>query len=126
MERDELEAQLKETKRKLDQSVDDLRGVVGDKFEEYKSKSIKIGKTALIVGAAFYFTYKIFGSLFGSKKETVVMEDASSEQLPVKVVSSESKIVTMIKEQIALFLIAIIKQKIAEYLQQLDLLEKSE
>jgi hypothetical protein len=79
------------------------------------NKTKKIGTTALIVGGVLLVGYIVGRKLFSSKKEGRLPRIPSTH-LMVQRPKSELAIVTMIKEQIMLFLIAIVKEKLTAYI----------
>ena len=79
------------------------------------NKTKKIGTTALIVGGVLLVGYIVGRKLFFSKKEGQLPRIPSTH-LMVQRPKSELAIVTMIKEQIMLFLIAIVKEKLTAYI----------
>ncbi len=74
------------------------------------------GKTFLIVGGTVWVTYKIIKGLNSQRQERKMQHNLHEEQYAVAPVKPSSGIAKMIKQQIALFLIAIIKQKLTEAL----------
>ncbi|HEY8399975.1 MAG TPA: hypothetical protein VIK89_01865 [Cytophagaceae bacterium] len=76
-------------------------------------KAKKVSTTALIIGGtalAVYFIGKFFFSGRGKKK--IVVGKKPATELMIAKPKEESAIVRMIKEQIALFLIALAKEKL--------------
>ena len=79
-------------------------------------------KGAAMIGGMIFVGYSIY-KLFMEKEETeeVPVQENEAVLTPVPVQDkSESSVVRMIKESIALFLIGIAKQKIQEFLQNLE------
>ncbi|MEY3416648.1 MAG: hypothetical protein RL711_3 [Bacteroidota bacterium] len=86
---------------------------------ELKGNVAKIGKTALAVGTGVLATYLLYKMFFGNKRVKSFVKAKNNYQpentLVVQRVE-ESPLVRKIKEQIVLFLIAIAKQKLQEYI----------
>jgi hypothetical protein len=78
------------------------------------NKSKKIGTGALIVGGVLLVGYIVGRKLFSKKEDK--LPGIPSTHLMVQRPKSESAIVTMIKEQILLFVMAVIKEKLTAYI----------
>ena len=91
-----------------------------DQLSELKKEAEGWIKGAAIVGGLIFVGYSMY-KLFMENDVEEEMQTQEKETVPVPVHSnSESSIVRMIKESIALFLIGIAKQKIQEFLQNLE------
>jgi hypothetical protein len=82
-------------------------------------KSKKIGTTALIVGGVLLVGY-IVGRKLLSKKEGKVPPGIPSTHLMIQRPKSEPAIVTLIKEQMMLFVMAVIKEKLTAYINAVE------
>ncbi|MFN3403285.1 MAG: hypothetical protein ACK40G_04265 [Cytophagaceae bacterium] len=81
----------------------------------------KIGFTLLLLGGACAAAYLVTRAIIPSKpKKEKKVTSAPADGLIVTEPKRESEIVKMIKEQIALFLIALVKEKLTSYLKSLD------
>lgn len=87
---------------------------------QLKGNISKIGKSALIVGSGVLATYLLYKMFFGKKEVQTIVQPQSTvnpeNTVVIQRVEEESGIVKRIKEQIALFLISIAKQKLQEYI----------
>lgn len=104
----------------LEGRSEQFKAAAKGEVKEFKGNVSKIGNTALIVGTgvlAAYFVYKMF---FGNSKTKMIVRPKEynypENTVVVQRVEEESTIVKRIKEQIALFLISIAKQKLQEYI----------
>lgn len=90
---------------------------------QFKGNISKIGKTALIVGSGVLATYLLYKMFFGKKEVQTIVQPQSvvrpENTVVVQRVEEDSNLVKRIKEQIALFLISIAKQKLQEYIEGL-------
>ena len=88
-----------------------------------KENAGRIGKNALIISGALLASYLVVRLLVGKgkdnpkSKQTVAADE--NRHLPVAPARRESTIVSMIKQQIALFLVAIAKEQITKAIEQL-------
>lgn len=85
-------------------------------LENIKTYFSQWGKTFLIVGGTVWVTYKIIKGLSSHQQERERQQSLQDQQYALATVKPSSRIAKMIKQQIALFLIAIIKQKLTEAL----------
>jgi hypothetical protein len=104
----------------LEGRSEQFKAAAKGEVKEFKGNVSKIGNTALIVGSGVLATYFIYKMFFGnSKTKTIVRPkeyNCPENTVVVQRVEEESTIVKRIKEQIALFLISIAKQKLQEYI----------
>lgn len=83
------------------------------------SRVKKMGTGALLVGGTALLVFLIGRQLFSSgkkDKKKVLLEKQPTTQLMIAEPKEESPIVRMIKEQMALFLIAIVKEKLTAFI----------
>lgn len=85
----------------------------------------RVGLTALLAGAALVTTYYVASKIFGkskSKKQWIANKNnpAGVEIMSMRPVSTSSHWFAMVKEQMLLFVLAILKQKLAEYLESIN------
>lgn len=91
-----------------------------DQLSELKKDAESWVKGAAIIGGMVFVGYSIY-KLFMEKEEEVETAHEEKEAVLTPVHNKgESRIVRMIKESIALFLIGIAKQKIQEFLKNLE------
>lgn len=84
----------------------------------------RVGLTALLAGAALVTTYYLASKIFGkskSKKQWVANENnAGNQVVSMRPASTTPNWYAMVKEQMMLFVLAMLKQKLAEYLESID------
>ncbi|HXA01231.1 MAG TPA: hypothetical protein VNW99_04540, partial [Cytophagaceae bacterium] len=107
--KEDIETSMKNERMKLEEQLNAYTATLGN-----KSKSIGAG--ALIVGGILVVGY-IVGRrfLFPGKKSKLISSDPSTH-LMLRTPKHESAIVRMIKEQMTMFLIAIIKERLTAYI----------
>ena len=107
-------------RRGLMRSNVEYQEALEDQLSGLKKDAESWMKGAAIVGGMIFVGYSIY-KLFMEKEETEEVQENEGVLTPVPVQDkSESSVVRMIKESIALFLIGIAKQKIQEFLQNLE------
>lgn len=84
----------------------------------------RVGLTALLAGAALVTAYYLASKIFGkskNKKQWVANETTEDQQLvSMRPTSNTPYWFAMVKEQMMLFVLAVLKQKLVEYLQSID------
>lgn len=106
---------LSERKARLEEQSSHYRKALDTDLSELKLDLRRWGRTLLIVSGSLYGLYKVVKLLRGSSEGP--MEDPEiPKQAALIQPAKESVIVTKIKEQIALFLLAIAMQKIKSFL----------
>jgi hypothetical protein len=83
------------------------------------TKSKSIGTGALIVGGILVVGY-IVGRKFLFKDKKSKLHSEPSTHLMIKAPKQESAIVRMLKEQMTMFLIAVIKERLTAYINSAD------
>jgi hypothetical protein len=88
------------------------------KISSMATDAKKIGVGLLLVAGAFTVAYLVTRGIFSSKKTKVIKQKAGSgvAEVVLREPRKESDIIRMIKNQIALFLMAIAKEKLSAYL----------
>ena len=104
-------------RRGLMQTNADYQEALEDQLTALKQEAESWLKGAAIIGGIIFVGYSFY-KLF-MEKEDMPMQENEATLTPVHN-KSESSIVRMIRESIALFLIGIAKQKIQEFLQNLE------
>jgi len=113
-------------KTTLKKSADDYKSAISNQIEHIKANAAQYGKTILIVGGVIFITYKLVRMLTSRDEDDVeVKVVGGAHPVPVYASRSGRSIFDMIKEQIALFIIAIAKEKLVKYLQNLDMFKDS-
>lgn len=93
-----------------------LKQEADEYLENIKQYFSRWGKTFLVVGGTVWVTYKVIKGLSSQQQEKVRSHNFQEERYAVATVRPSSGIAKMIRQQITLFLIAIIKQKLTEAL----------
>lgn len=118
MDKEIIEQDLRVRKARLDKSRADFKNAIIERVGDLKADAKKWGTVAIIGLGTIYIAYRVIRKATSTKSK----ESSQSGNQPVLMnTGGESKIVSMIKEQIALFLFAIAKKKLLEYLQKSDL-----
>lgn len=110
-------------KEKLFEAIDELReslNLSDEDMEVVKEWGIKL----LVTGVSVYIAYRLIRTLLGYKKGVPVLEAKRSSSK--RHIREASPISRMIKEQIALFLVAFIRQRIVAFLEEKGLLVDEE
>ncbi len=100
-------------KKELYNKSDQFRSAVTSDINQLKFDIARIGRNFLIIGGSLYVAYKLSKLITGSSSD-------SQEEQPQKLVSSRetSTMAAKIKEQIALFLLALAFRKLKEFVQE--------
>ncbi|MFN6944334.1 MAG: hypothetical protein ACK4ND_05265 [Cytophagaceae bacterium] len=97
-----------------------------DELDDLKEDIKGIGTKALLIGGGALVAYFVFKKIFSKKgkkekgPQKVVYADPNTQMI-VQQPKEESAIVKMIKEHIALFIIGIVKEKLAAYIREAEL-----
>lgn len=105
---------LTKRKQQLYRQSDRYKTALSTDLQGMKVDLSKWGKDFLIIGGSLYVAYKVF-KLFRGEEELDV-EVAGDQTQAVVVTREPSLIVSKIKEQITLFLLALAVKKLKEYL----------
>ncbi len=108
---------MADRKAQLSQATEKYKKAIENQVVDLRANAGKIGKNALVIGGVLLVSYAVVRLLVG-KEKTKKIEEQEKRFLPVAAVKKESRIVSMIKQQIALFLLGIAKQRIAEFLEK--------
>jgi len=104
--KEELKASARKYQDSLEKDVDELVD---------KAKTILTG--TVVIGAGFWVAYKLFKALFSS-------DDEEDERESDHEVSHKPSVFSVVKQailkEIAIFLLGILKEKVAEYLQGIN------
>ena len=104
---------LSKRKEQLHRQSDRYRSALNTDLNDIKIDLSKFGKDFLIIGGSLYAVYKLFKLFRGSDDQ--IQENESAQTLVVTKESS-SVMVAKIKEQIALFLLALALKKLKEFI----------
>ena len=110
---------IADRKAALSQSAKKYRTAIDEQLNGLKANAGKIGRNTLVISGVLVVSYLIVRALTKGKKSGKSAATEPERYLPAAPVRRESRIVSMIRQQIALFLIAIAKQKITEVIAQL-------
>jgi len=91
-----------------------LKEAISNNFDDIKSNSEDVSKAVLIGGGVIFAGYLIYRMLRSDSHDHENLDDKSV--IVVNNSAQESTIVKSIKNAIATFILAIAKQKLAEYL----------
>ncbi|WP_028978741.1 hypothetical protein [Sporocytophaga myxococcoides] len=92
------------------------------KISSMTTDAKKIGMGLLLVGGAFAVAYLVTRGIFSSKKPKVVRQSGNGvTEVVLREPRRESDIVRMIKDQITLFLMSIVKEKLNAYLKGIEI-----
>lgn len=108
---------IADRKAALSQSAGKYRLAIKEQAGGLKANAGRIGKNTLVIGGVLLASYLVVRMLAKERKPKNAAQPGG--YLPAAPVRRESTVVAMIKQQIALFLIAIAKQKITEVIAQL-------
>jgi hypothetical protein len=115
--KEDIETRMMNERMQLESQLDAYSESLG-------TRSKSTGTAALIVGGILVVGYIVGRKfLFKGKKRKALSSDPS-DQLMLRSPKQESAIVRMIKEQMALFLIAVIKEKLTAYINSTDINKK--
>ncbi|MCU0352176.1 MAG: hypothetical protein MUD08_00325 [Cytophagales bacterium] len=119
---------LADRKAAVSRTTERYKKAIESEVDGLKENAGRIGKNALIITGALLASYLVVRLLVGKGKEKPKSKHTISADenryLPVAPARRESTIVSLIKQQIALFLIAIAKEQIAKAIEQLRRNEK--
>ncbi len=113
-------------KHELMQSTETYKNNMTKEVTMLNQKLKKAGLTALLAGAALVTTYYVATKLFGKSKKKIAIQpvglnnEGNYQLVSQRPESSTSYWVALIKEQMFLFLLALLKNKLAAYVETLD------
>ncbi len=110
---------IADRKATLSLAAEKYKQAIENQVGDLKANAGKIGKNALIIGGTLVAGYLVVRLLVGKEKPGKVQTPAENRYLPVAPVKREFTLVNLIKQQIALFLVAIAKEKIIQVIEQL-------
>lgn len=105
----------------LSREAEGYKQAIGKEVKTAVKDIRTMGSLLLLAGGAFALTFfltKAFSS--GKKEKSARKEEVQVTGVVVREPKKESEIITMIKEQIALFIISIIKDRITTYIKSLE------
>ncbi|MDN4165727.1 hypothetical protein QWY31_09450 [Cytophagales bacterium LB-30] len=109
-------------KSTLKKSSEEYRKTLEGQFNSLKDNAEKWGKTVVIVGLSMFVVYKLVRALAGSDEaeERIILKSEGTPYPVPTYTERRYSIFDTIKEQIALFLIAIAREKLMKYLESLE------
>ncbi len=107
--KEDIETSIMNERKRLEAQLESHSSTIG-------AKSQDVGTGALIVGGILVLGYIVGKKLFFKDKGRH-LPDTPSTHMMLRTPKEESPIVKMIKEQMTLFLIAVIKEKLSAYIQ---------
>lgn len=116
----EINNNFAERRMFLESRSENFKSAAKGEVNVFKGKMSKVGKSALIVGVGVLGTYFLYKMFFGKKEIQSFVQPQNmaspDNKIVIQQVDNGSPLVNRIKEQIALFLISIAKQKLQEYI----------
>ena len=118
---------LKVQRKHLEEAEATFREAIEDQFDVLEEVARKWGRTILIIGGTALVGFGIAQAIIQARREkneesTTPDTEESPQQVTVTK-KEESAIVRAIKNQIAMFLAGLVKQKLMEFLENIDRLE---
>jgi type I site-specific restriction-modification system R (restriction) subunit len=120
-DKDIIEQDLRARKARLDKSTNDFKRAVSNSIEDIKGNVRKWGTVALVVGGTIFVTYKVIKAIAGSNKNN---DNQNPGNYPTHAGGQESTIVSLIKQQIAIFLFALAKKKLLDVLKNYEIIDE--
>lgn len=114
-----IKSSIADRKASLNRATEKYKKAIESQVDDLKANAGKIGKNTLIIGGTLVAGYLIVRLLVGKDKSTQLSFEKEERSLPAAPVKREYAIVSLIKQQIALFLIAIAKEKLLHAIEQL-------
>ncbi len=112
---------LEDQKEKLFQAVDQLKESLNLNDEEMQ-KIKDWGIALLLTGVSVFVVYRLIGTVLGYKKDVPVMSaEPSSDK---KHLRKSSPVSSILKEQLALILVAFAKQRLVRFLESKNLMDE--
>ena len=112
-------SRIEEQKTLLHMNSDAFKLAMENELSSWSLKARKAGTTSLLIGGGLYLAFLLGRKLFKSKKINPPKAGKNGEFVVVER-KKDSFIVSLIKEQIALFLIAMAKEKLEILLKTLE------
>lgn len=110
---------IEEQKTLLHMNSDAFKVAMENELSKWGLKAKKAGTTSVLIGGGLFLAYLIGRKIFKTKKTSTTKAGKNGEVLIVER-KKDSFIISLIKEQIALFLIAIAKEKLDILLKTLE------
>lgn len=107
---------MEDQRHALQQDSEKFLLALEDQLSSLSKEAKKVGTLTLVVGGGLFLGYLIAKNLFPSKKKKIKKVEVIADTpntIMVKQPKEESPIVKMIKEQITLFLMAVLKEKLS-------------
>lgn len=112
--------ELENQRNQLERENELYKLALENQLSQFASKAKKTGTISLAVGGALFVGYFIFKKYLRSKKNKKLANSPKFGVTPSEVIlkypKQESALAKMIKEQITLFVIAVLKRKVDDYL----------
>lgn len=105
-----------EEKNFLSQSTDRFKHALENQLQDFKKNAGQWTRTGLVVGGVLVLTYVVARKIFSNKKDK---KTHKAEGLTVEH-KQDSLIVSMIKSSIATFLLSIAREKIIQFIEQMN------
>jgi hypothetical protein len=113
MMKEDIETRMAEERKKLEAQLETHSSSLG-------AKSKSIGTGALIVGGILVLGYIVGRKLLFSGKKGRSLTDEPSTYVMLRSPKNDSAIVRMIKEQMTMFLVAVLKERLTAFIKAAD------
>ena len=119
---------LKVKQEQLEEVEASFRKAIERQLDEIGENAQRWGRMALIIGGTAVLAYGVVQLLTSKEDENAAQGSVDKAEVPVPQSrrAADSPVVKAIKEQIALFLSAMVKQKLYELLERLGTMEAEE
>lgn len=117
---------IEERKKILESNHSKLQDEINSNLVDIKDQVIHYGKYAILIGGAFVVTYYIVGKIFGSdddaesKREVIYIQSPDKENQVYAAQNHSSGVYQAIMNHIAAFLFSIAKEKLLQFIEELD------
>ncbi len=115
----EVKKSFSDRKASLKQVTEKYKNAIENQVGDLKENAGKIGRNAMVIGGVLVVGYLVARLIAGSEKKQVKIDENYHPNMPVAPVRREFGLVSLIKQQIALFLVAIAKEKLLEAIEQI-------
>ena len=116
MDKETINLTTEQRKRQLIESSEDSRKALEMHLQDLKTNSLRLGGMVLMAGATVFVSYKIVRALTKKKRTQKVVKADDSKYAMVAAKAEDNALARLVKQQIALFLIGMLKQKLTSSL----------
>jgi hypothetical protein len=111
---------LENVKQSLNESKESLKNAIRTDLAQLEDDITRLAKVVAIGAGVAVATYLIVSKVFFRKKKVKsdpIKEAARISSLPMPISKKDSLVLKLVKEQIALYIAALLKRKLAEYME---------